>query len=112
MRYLSFFSVAIVSVLTIVGCAQGTADGLVDARPNNPGFIDANLSFPDSRTFPDSMVSTPDAFVPPTADANIPSTPDAASGQLCATSADCPSATPCCIILFCNADPGIPGICS
>ncbi len=96
MRHLSFISVAIVSVLTIVGCAQGTSDGLntVDARVGG-GFIDANLTLPDARGFPDAMVSFPDAPVVQPADANISTPVDAASGQLCATSSDCPSSTPC-----------------
>jgi hypothetical protein len=119
MRHLSFISVAIVSVLAIAGCAQGTSDGLdhADARPGG-GFADANPFTPDAPGFPDAGSSFPDAHVnPPPADANLP-TPDAAGGGgvplggNCNTSSECDATAPCCFVGVCFVDPGIPGACS
>jgi hypothetical protein len=123
MRNLLLFALAL-AVAVVVGCAQGTSDepNHADARTGTGGNPDARMS----SSFPDAPAGTPDAFVQPPADANLP--PDAmgsgtgggsgTDGAICNGDNDCDTgAGYCCFDLgqppgFCvpGTEP-IPGVC-
>jgi hypothetical protein len=107
----SFAIICVLSSCVWFGaCAEGQTNGppgpdaasSVDARVG--GFIDADLTLPDARVFPDANTSFPDANN---------SFPDAATGGTCTMTSQCPSGQ-CCDTLasqMCVAGLDFMGLC-